>query len=452
MADSRQNILSKLCNKDEGLAVVFETVATIYKHNPSNSGDETDGEAPDNNWEMIGYGIPSIVATESKLILTISSFEQDSNSGLPDHEITITSTTQLVQINECFTVIGMHIASCFGLYFSDEAVAKKISSLIFLIVSNLPITESVNGNAAKRLKMSISSIEGESDPSGDNEWVMIDQEDKDDDVDGNDSVDSPGIFHRHTLRRKSRSRSNSPLTISTPSNFLHVSHVSNNSSVGELTKSMAAKIGEGVSVSDKPQHSQAHRESGTESTLSFSGVYEPGSEDNAVPPPPPPPVAPPPPPPPPANNTLIKRMGAQPLPGMSLQDELSKGITLKSRCPLSSSSNIAGSIAEELKRGIVLRPVGSSSRTLPRPPGHKNQGQFLLEINTFKRNTLRHVETKNMTDYQIEDPNCLQSVLRASLEKMRSRLNMRNFSRVAAVNGEGVEDGFEEDCDGPLIA
>lgn len=453
MADCRQNIVSKLCNKDEGLAVVFETVATIYKHNPSNSNDETDGQAPDENWEMFGYGIPSILATESELTLTISDFDQD----LPEHEITITSTTQLVQISEYFTVIGVHDVTYFGLCFSDEAVAKKITSLISLVVSNFPNTETGSGNAAKRMKLSSSSIEGESDPNGDNDWVMIDKEDSDvdattNDVDGTEDVDSPGIFRRNTLRRKSRSRSHSPLTISTPSNFLHVSHVSEDSPVSELTKSMATNVGEGVSVLRQRQRSQAHRESGTESTLSFSGVYEAGSEGSAVPPPPPPPVAPPPPPPPPTRDALLKKMGARPLPGMSLQDELRKGVTLKSKSPSSSSSSIANSITEELKRGIVLRPVGSSSRTLPKPPSRKNSGQLLLEINTFKRHTLRHVETKNMTDYQTEDPNCLQSVLRASLEKMRSRLNMRNFSRVAAVNGEGVEDGFEEDYDGTLIA
>ncbi len=461
MANCRQDIVSKLCSKDEGLAVVFETVATIYQHIPSNSSDETDGQAPDENWIVVGYGIPSVVATESKLTLTISDFDQD----LPGHEITITSTTQLVQINEYFTVIGVHNATYFGLCFADVAVAKKITSLISLVVSNLPITESEDANATKRIKLSSSSIEGESDPSGDNDWVMIDQEDKttkDDDetndMDGTDDVDSPGIFRRHTLRRKSRSRSNSPLTISTPSNFLHVSHVDESSSVGELTKSMASNVGEPVSMSSEPRRSQAHRESGTESTLSFSGVCEVGSEESAVPPPPPagppppPPPAGPPPPPPPTCEALLKRMGAKPLPGMSLQDELRKGVTLKSTSPSSSSSDVAGSIAEELKRGIVLRPVGSSSKTLPRPPPRKDRGKLVFEINTFRRNTLRHVETKNMTDYQTEDPNSLESVLRSSLEKMRSRLNMRNFSRVAAVNGDGVEDGFEEDYDGTLIA
>ncbi|XP_064382080.1 actin nucleation-promoting factor WASL-like [Halichondria panicea] len=444
----RQDIISKLCNSDEGLVVLFKTIATVYQHNPKQNNDETDGQTPDADWTVVGYGIPTVLATKSKVTLCISDFDEN----LPGHEITISSTTQLVQTSEYFTVIGIHNGTYFGLSFSDEAIAGKITSLISLVVPNLLTPKPDEGSIPKRIKLSQSSIEGESDPNGDNEWVMIEQEDAKTDAGGTEDVDSPGIFRRNTLRRKSGSRSNSPLTISEPSNFRHISHVGDDTSVVQLSKSMTASVGQdSVGMSSEPRPPPTHRESGTESTFSFGEVLEPGPDSSAVPPPPPIAPPPPPPPPPPSAMDTLKKMGAQPLPGMSLQDELLKGVALKSSAAPGSSSGNASSIAEELKRGIFLRPVGSSSKTLPKPPSTKNKGQLLFEINTFRRNTLRHVETKNMTDFQADDPDSLQSVLRCSLEKMRSRLNMRNFSKVADVNRDGEESGFEDDYDGALI-
>lgn len=441
MANSpQQDIISRLRAQDEGLAVLFHTVAAIYQYDESKDNNEIDGESPGEEWTAISYGIPSIFVTASQVTLSISDLGED----LPGLEIVINSSTQIVQINEFFTVIGIHNSIYYGLYFADEAVARKIMSLITLA---LPHNE--DDISSKRMKLSSSSFEGESNPKVDNEPVMGESNEASEQ--GVEDVDS-GIFRRNTLKTKSpRSRSSSP-TISDPAQFRHISHVDDKTSVGDMTRAMAAGIEESMATSSKPQ-TQKHRESGTESTLSFNAVNEPTSGGTAplpppdAPPPPPPPDAPPPPPPPTTSDTL-KKMGAQALPGMSLQDELLKGVTLKSTSPSSSSSDIGASIADEIKRGVVLRPVGAS-KTLPKPPPLKNHGQLLFEINTFKRNTLRHVERR--TTEQTDDPNSLQSVLKSSLEKMRGRLNMRNFSRVASVDQNGDVDGFE-DFDGPLFA
>ena len=445
---ARQDIISRLCNSGEGLAVLFETVATVYQSD--SPADETDGEAPADNWKVVGYGIPSIVATHTEVTLFIADFDED----LPGHEITITSSTQFMLLSDQFSVIGEHNSTYYGICFADVAVAKKIASLI---VQVLPTAQyEGDGNAPKRLKLSSSSMEGESDPKADNEWVIVEHEDVQDLVeeseeargeeepDGEEGVDSPLLFSRKSQKR--RSRSNSPrLPISEPSQYRHVSHVGMDTSVGELTRSMQAP------VSSYQTTIQSHRESGTVSVSSFTEVFSSGP-GGAAPPPPPPPTAPPPPPPPAPGPTKIA--GAKPLPGMSLQDELLKGVTLKATRPSDSGgSEFAGSIAEELKRGITLRPVGMLGKPLPKPPQASDRTQLLFEIHTFKRNTLRHVETKskNMTDYQNEDPNSLQTLLRSRLEKMRGKLSMRNFSRVGSVNGEGDEDGFEDEFDGPLF-
>ena len=435
---ARQDVISRLCNSGEGLAVLFETVATVYQSD--SPADETDGEAPVDNWKVVGYGIPSIVATQTEVTLVIADFDED----LPGHEITITSSTQFMLLSDQFSVIGEHNSTYYGICFADVAVAKKIASLI---VQVLPTAQCEgDGNAPKRLKLSSSSMEGESDPRADNEWVIVEREevqdlveeseeaDGEEERDGEEDVDAPHLFSRKSQKRRSRSNSPRP-PISEPSQFIHVSHVGMDTSVGELTRSMQAPV-------SSDQHTiQSHRESGTISVSSFTEVFSSGP-GGAAPPPPPPAPGP------------TKIAGAKPLPGMSLQDELLKGVTLKAtHASDSDSSGFAGSIAEELKRGITLRPVGTLGKPLPKPPPASDRTQLLFEIHTFRRNTLRHVETKskNMTDYQNDDPNSLQTLLRSRLEKMRGKLSMRNFSRVGSVNGEGDEDGFEDEFDGPLF-
>lgn len=462
----RNEFVLNLCSKDEGLAIVCETVATLYQcdQDSTNGTSETDqgneavdGVEPGENWKPVSYGIPGIIAGRSGVVICLFDFDAD----VPGQEFTINAASQYTPLSDHFSVIGVDNSTCmaYGMRFADIAVAEKIQAVINQVFPSSTLSnveaEEASVPAAKRMKISSSSADGESDPRGDNEWVVIEHKDVPDlsgshEIDGTDAVDAPSIFSRLSTRKKSQEK-HRPMVISEPKDFKHVSHVGQDTSVSQLTKSMTASVGESVSIPSEPKPIPSQGESGTEPSSSFTEVYAsgPGGKEAAVPPPPP--VAPP--PPPPVHSGTVKPCFKPQGVGMSVQEELLKGVTLRVAKSSAPGGGVAGSIAEELKRGIVLRPVGTLGKQLPKPPPLINHGKLLFEINTFKRNTLRHVETKakNMTDYQDDDPNSLQSLLRAGLDKMKGKLSMRNFSRVVSISGDGNEAGFEDEFDGPLF-
>ena len=457
----RQEIVLNLCSKDEGLAILCETVATLYQCDQASTNgsgevdqgsESVDGVEPGENWKPVCYGIPGIIAGKSGVVICLYDFDAE----VPAQEFTINAASQYTPLSEHFSVIGVDNNTYYGMRFADIAVAEKIQAVINQVFPSSTLTnvEAVETSvpAAKRMKLSSSSADGESDPRGDDEWVVIEHKDVSDlsgdqEIDGTDAIDAPGIFSRLSTRKKSQDK-RGPMVISEPKDFRHISHVGLDTSVGQLTKSMTASVGESVSIPSEPKPIPSQGESGTELSSSFTEVYAsgPGGKEAAVPPPPP--VAPPPPPPPVQLGTLKPSSV-----GMSVQEELLKGVTLRASKTSAAGGGVAGSIAEELKRGIVLRPVGTLGKQLPKPPPLINHGTLLFEINTFKRNKLRHVETKakNMTDFQDNDPNSLQTLLRAGLEKMKGKLSMRNYSRIVSISGDGNEAGFEDEFDGPLF-
>ena len=116
----------------------------------------------------------------------------------------------------------------------------------------------------------------------------------------------------------------------------------------------------------------------------------------------------------------------------------------------SQSQNPAISLDEILRMRGTLRPVGGK-KIVPEPPPKPDRTKLVSEINTFDRNTLKHIEhKKNKDSTDLDDPNCLQSILRAGLEKMREKLTT-DFSNLVIVDSNGDEHGFGDECDGPLF-
>lgn len=427
---NRKEMIYKLCSQDDGLAVVCETIVTLFQFDrdtgnglgqPDQETEVVDSPEAGENWTPIYYGIPGIFADKSRLVICLFDLESD------DHvrEFTIHDASQYTPVSDHFSVIGVSKNTYYGLSFADVAVAVKVQAIISLVFPNIALAanerEDSMSPAVKRRKI---SVDGESDPNGEEEWVIIEPGDvlELSEHQEFDSVDSPGIFSHLGTKQKTLQAKATPSVISEPTDFKHISHVGLDSSVGELTRSM-----KGEYMSEPSQE--------TETSSSISEV--------AIPPPLPPPVAPP----PPTLATGTLKPGNKLFP--SLQDELAKGVLLKSVNGSLPGGGAPGDIAQELKRGIMLRPVGTLGKYLPKPPPLINHGKLLFEINTFKRKALRHVET--VTDYQEDDPNALQSVLKSALEKMKGKLSMYDFSRVASVNSEGGESGFGDEIDGPLF-
>ncbi len=198
---------------------------------------------------------------------------------------------------------------------------------------------------------------------------------------------------------------------------------------------------------------------GSDLSTSFEDISEePSAEDNSAPPPPgPPPPAPPPPPavaPPPPKVVLKKKSASKVLSGdlsSSLAEELKKGVVLrpvsddKTSYTSETSNKSYSSLQDELKRGVVLRSTKSNKyMTLPLPPKRNESEKLLFEIKTFRRNKL-HPISKNMTDSpsQKVDEKSLEVVMKKGFSTMLKKMSSLGISNVGSVTNNGV-DNFDD--------
>ena len=443
----RDQVLKKLYS--DGFGILFETVVTILRCELSRATEsdhdtEANGSRPafDEQWQTVDYGIPAITAEGGTLRLHIC----DVTSGDTTIQFMLRVDSYYSELDahfhafvDCMQSQGTDKVYCFGINIPDEAVAKKILAAVKRIIplsDERSLSSELGGSLPKRGKFEDDS---ESNALGDNDWVIIEPEDvleadegmASDEESGEEDTDSALLRLRAGAKRRRRSQEKTrSLVISEPTEFRHIAHVGDETSVSAMTKAMSVDISHSLDISVtsslEPESVVSSIEPGTEETMSFVEVPK---EDLPVLPPAP---APPPPPPivkPPAPVILGKKSG-----------------TLKPSQP----QNPAISLEEILKKRGTLRSVGGR-KLVPEPPPKPDHTKLFSEINTFDRRTLKHTERKNIQDTtDVDDPNCLQSILKASLLRMRERLST-NFCQVGNINSEGGEEGFGDECDGPLF-
>ena len=447
----RQVILEKLCSK--GFGIVFETIITLHRcqlSSPTTESEFTDNAEStngsqtlpdcDQEWQTMDYGIPAITAEGGTLQLHVCDVTSgDTVSKFP------------LRVDSCYSELDAHFHAfidctqaqeadkvyCYGISTPDEAVAKKILGAVNRIVP-LANQQSLGFPPPKRGRFESG---GESNPLGDNEWVVIERSDvlEAEDEEGgaimeegsdDNETDSAFLRLRPGMKRRRQSQEKPRPTISDPKEFRHISHVGQDTSVSNMTKAMSVDISSSQDISICGSlDTQMSVETGTEETMSFVEVPK---EDLPVYPAI---VAPPPPPPPPPPEVkelkpvVIGKVGR--------------------KIGTSKPQNPAISLEDILKRRGTLRPVGGH-KVVPEPPPKPDRTKLFSDINTFDRKTLKHTERQSNDNTDLDDPNCLQSILKASLLKMREKLST-NFSQIGNVNSEGDEEGFGEDYEGPLF-
>lgn len=433
--------------------MTFQTIATLhqcalFEGEEGERSDPSPGEilpSASLHWEVIQYGIPVVIANSNGVVLCLADIE----TGDKVCEFLITTASQYVALDGHFHVLAVS-CGCFGISFADTAAGEKVLALLKQVVPCVGIAEEDLEPTAKQRK-----IKGEEEAEGGEEVEEEENKGVDGNVeaDGSDEVDF-GMFHRHKSKKK-RIRPE----ISDPKDFQHLSHVGVDTAISDLTKSMnwtdtlkrKERIVSQVFASNIPMYS----EDDTVSTTSFEVSGPP-----APPPGPPPPPAPPPPAvvPPPAKVVLKKKGTATEITGgtdfrSALAEELKKGVVLRpigsDRSSISSGkSSIASnksfdSLQDELKEGVVLRSIKTNGvMTLPLPPRRTQSENLLFEIKTFRRKKLRHISTasSNMTDFS--DDKSLESVMKRSLATMFKKMNDMEISNVGTVTSSG-EDSFD---------
>ena len=423
----RQQVLDRLCSLDGGFGVVCATVATLYQFQPTESTAESAESnqteaATQTQWKVIGYGIPAVVAEKGSLVLSLGDLE----SGTDVHQLfALQSTSQYTALDEHFHVFLVHPrdsdeVQCYGLGFSDVAVAKKI---LYAVKQLIPCTDSEADKMVPPPSKRSELAKGEDD-----DWVVIEREDipvLTGDSGGTDATDS-ALWS--SIRRKKSQNEPEAMEIGKPTDFKHIAHVGKDTPIGKFTRVISGDVSEST-ASTEPIAIKKPEESGTE----ISSSFEAKSEAAALPPPP----APPPPqiaPPPPAFTLPRSKNKPNPKKQMNAKPAPTFGISLE----------------EVLIKSATLRPVGNRSKTLPRPPPKPERTRLVYEIHTFTRTTLRHVspKSKDSTDSH-DEPLSIQSLLKAGLEKMKNKL--QNMTVVGNINSEGEEEGFEDEFDGALF-
>ena len=453
---NRQEILKKLCSN--GFSVVFETVVTLHRcelPRPTES-EVTDGAeaangslslpATSQEWQTVDYGIPAMTVEGCTLQLHIF----DVNSCDTVRRFTLQTDSLYSELDahfhafiDCSQTEETDKVYCFGISTPDEAVAKKMLGAVKRI---LPLSDeqSLAEFGYPLPKRGRFDNVGESSALGDNEWVIIEPKDVpvaeaetkeervEDDRGGSDDNETDSALSRLRAGKKRRRESQEKPrpTISDPMDVRHIAHVTEDTSISNMTKAMSVDIrySQDISSLEPETGEQVGRiEPGTEETTSFVEVPK---EDL----PPPPTVAPPPPPPPPE----VKKL-----------DPVVFGKTGNSKIKMLRPQGKAVSLEEILQKRGTLRPV-RGHKVVPEPPPKPDRTKLFTDINTFDRNSLKHVHHQNNDSIDQDDPNCLQSILKASLMKMREKLSI-SFPQVGHVNSEGDEEGFGDECDGPLF-
>ena len=353
-----------LC-KNGGLQVTFETLATLHQCALFEGEDDGTGDSASASlhWEVLHYGIPVVVASEDSVILCLADLE----SGDPICQFSISSSSQYVATESHFHVLAVS-SGCFGISFADSAAGEKLLAVLKRVVPSV--------------KTADTEEDDDSEPAPKQRIVA-------------DGVEEDGgIFHKKKHQEKPR------LEISEPTHFQHLSHVGEDTMISELTKAMSwtdtlkrkSTIGE-AHPSDIPMYNC--KDVDTVSTTSF---VQPPPTPPPGPAPPPAPGPPPPaaPPPPvvkaPAAKVVLKKKSATTQPEgssnlmSSLADALKNGVVLRpvgsDRSSISSESSQRsyGSLQEELKNGVVLRPVGSDRSSISSESSQRSYGSLQEEL------------------------------------------------------------------------
>ena len=419
-----------------GFVVKFETVVTLHQcalfegEEETDSGGDGDGQPSASfYWEVLQYGMPVIIANSNGVAFCLADIE----SGDKICEFPVWSSSQYVTVDGHFHIIA-EPSGCYGISFDDSAIGKKVLVLLKRAVSYPSFKGGEEGvePSAKQRRIEDDSADG-----------------------SDDEVDGP--FGKRRLKKK---RS---IDISEPKGFEHLSHVGVDASISQLTQAMSwtdtlkRRHRRTWAGGDCPIEIPVYncKEIDTVSTTSFVEV-------KAIPPPgpppgPPPPPAPPPPAvaPPPAKVVIKKKHSTTSSTGgndlmSSLANELKKGVVLKpvgaDRSSISSQSSSRksfDSLQEELKSGVVLKSLGNSSKvmTLPPPPRRNQSEKLLFEISTFRRTKLRHIASAtNMTDFPSANDKSLESVMKRGFDTMMKKLSGLDISNVVSVSKEGNDN------------
>ena len=447
MAQREANDVRKL--SEGGLAIGFETVGTLLQCTYSAAEDEDQDNVL--QWTVIGHGIPAVIANENGVALCLADFE----TGDKLCSFTVTEASQYTVVQEDFHIFTKP-SGCFGLVLTNCSVANKLFACLKCIV----LSSSTDPEEGKGKEEENEGIE----PAP--KRLCADTEDEDDSDENNDDIDdgeddTDGITRMASMRKKKKKKLPE---ISGPQDFEHVSHVGKDASVLDLSHILSWK-----GTLNKKEHistqvisipSSSRHESGTEESSSFEEVTK------ASVPPPPAVAAPPPPPPPPAvappppkvqlkkkADSSMASNGAGGDAKSSLIDEIKKGVMLRpvgderSSCGGSAEGKKTtySSIQEELKSGFVLKTRSRTTMTLPMPPKKRESGQLMFEIRTFRRNKLRDI---SMTDFPVPalappDENSLESILKKRLDAMFHKISdSGEFGNTGMVDCKG-EDSFD---------
>lgn len=437
MADSTdkqppEDTIHKLCNEG-GLLVAFETIGTLHQcaHLEQKAVSDDESLSALLGWQVVGYGVPVIMANKNGVALCLGDVE----SGDKLCSFSISEASQYTVISDDFHIFTKP-SGCFGMGFADSMIAGKVFAALKRI---LPCV----GLAATVEEEEVAAEEEGIEPSPKRRHI-------DEGIDDDEGVDMEedqvdGLVHNKKKKKK--------IEISDPKDFQHLSHIGDDASILQLTKVLSWTetlkrkeriVGQVISI---PCFTIGEGESNT-----FEGKV-PSPPSVALPPPPPPP----PPPavvPPPAKLELKKKKDSSMFScgsgkdlQASLADEIKRGVVLR---PVSGGSQGSGrslrSLQDELKEGVVLKSVRNNRiMTLPMPPKRKESEKLLFEIKTFRRKKLRDI---SMTDFPSTrapppDENSLELVLKRSLAAMFHKVSdSTEISNVGTVNRQG-EDTFD---------
>lgn len=417
-SSEQKKTIQKLCS-DGGLMVTFETIGTLHQCVllEEIEEDQTDsGETVETTSESLQWKI-----LEYGIPVIIAN-----QNGVGFCLADIESGDKLCEFRittaSQYTEIDDHFhiftepSGCFGFSFADDAVGKKIFLLLKRVVPCVGVTPT--------------DAEEDTEPSPKEAKV---------EEDGGDMVDGP--FHRKKVKQRPE--------ISEPKEFQHLSHVGLDTSIGLLTQAMCWT------------DTLKRRKTGSCNDVVNIPVISKDTEEVVPPPGPPPPPAPPPPTvvPPPAKIQLKKKSAATTTPSnkdlaTSLAEELKKGVRLrpthsdKFSYTSETSQKSFNSLQEELKGGVYLKTVKSNySMTLPsRPPKRSQSAQLLFEIKTFRHKKLRHIpeKEKDTSPTSSIDEKSIEAVMKRGFASMAEKLSSLDITNVGKVdsNGEDNIDGI----------
>ena len=405
--------------------VAFETIGTLHQCVHLGLEEVSDDTALSTflQWEVIGYGIPVVVANTNGVALCLA----DVDTGDMLCSFTISPVSQYTVINDDFHIFAKP-SGCFGIGLANSTVANRIFAVLKSTVDCASIS-SMEEEATEE-------DEGIEPPP--KQRRLIPDDDRDEVDVAEDQVD---MGHKKEKKK---------LEISEPKNFEHLSHIGEGSSVIQFNHVLAWT------------ETLKRREHIVGQVISIPPVTVRSKEEDEIPPtstaapplPPPLPTVRP----PPAKVELKKRDVSMPFDGRgqdlaaSLAEEIKKGVVLRpvnydnSSCSSESSGKSFSSLQEELKGGVVLKTVSSHhTMTLPMPRRTRESEKLLFEIKTFRRKKLRDISVTDSPPSATarSDESSLEEVLKKGLASIFKRISdSTEISNVGSVNSKG-EDTFD---------